>query len=125
MIREGQVWEYHLSGGKADVGNVEKTAALRFKGTVERNGTEYHRLIDLDTEETVALMREEYRQVYILLPEDKDLGKRSARRFSTISATECWPGWSLWPSGDMTGTTFSETLICMSSRPPPFVWDAF
>ena len=76
MIREGQVWEYHLSGGKADVGNVERLLRFGFKGTVERNGTEYHRLIDLDTEETVALMREEYRQVYILLPEDKDSGEK-------------------------------------------------
>ena len=76
MIREGQVWEYHLSGGKADVGNVERLLRFGFKGTVERNGTEYHRLIDLDTEETVALMREEYRQVHILLPEDKDSGEK-------------------------------------------------
>ena len=76
MIREGQVWEYYLSGDKAGAGAVERLLRFGFKGTVERNGTEYHRLFDLDTEETVALMREEYRQVYILLPEDKDSGEK-------------------------------------------------
>ena len=113
MIREDRCGSIISAAGRPMSGMWKDCCASDSKGTVERNGTEYHRLIDLDTEETVALMREEYRQVYIpSCPKTRTPGKgREALLYDF--GYRMLAGVESVAFRGMTGTTFSETLICI------------